>query len=412
MDPPLPGQRAPNRVLKMTTSIGGLAMAYILGMSETPGPSASDGGDQSAPAPEHFDANAQGERSGTTPSHVAPRSALTVDAWLVAPDTAPKRVADTRRQPMRLSALFEEFCHFLRVEKEAAPRTIETYRWCFKDYESFGMKQIGGTVLVAHFTAEACRAYQYDLAARALQTSSIRVRLATLGSFGKWAVRRDKIARNPVDALTRPRRKARLPRVPRWDTVERLLEQCTDWREKALLALMCYGGLRRSEIVALDVGDVAPGLGLRRVQGKGGTEVAVPLPAVARKILGDYIAMVRMKAAPAEPLFVSRFKAKGGRVVEGRMKSHRVWKVTKAIGARGGVPELHPHAFRHSCGVELLRRSNGNLRAVQEHLRHADIQTTTVYTRLTQSDLQKVISAFDNNNGGENRDSHPAPHGT
>jgi len=61
--------------------------------------------------------------------------------------------------------------------------------------------------------------------------------------------------------------------------------------------------------------------------------------------------------------------------------------------------------------VELLCRSNGNLRAVQEHLRHADIQTTTVYTRLTPSDLQKVISAFDNN-GGENRKSHPAPHGT
>ena len=49
-----------------------------------------------------------------------------VDAWLVAPDTAPKRVADTRRQPMRLSALFEEFSQYLRVEREAAPRTVET----------------------------------------------------------------------------------------------------------------------------------------------------------------------------------------------------------------------------------------------------------------------------------------------
>jgi site-specific recombinase XerD len=96
----------------------------------------------------------------------------------------------------------------LRGEKEAVPRTIDTYRWCFKDYESFVMKQIGGTVLVAHFTAETCRAYQCDLAARALQASSIRVRLATLGSFGKWAVRRDKIARNPVDALTRRTRVA------------------------------------------------------------------------------------------------------------------------------------------------------------------------------------------------------------
>lgn len=76
---------------------------------------------------------------------------------------------------------------------------------------------IGGTVLVARFTAETGRAHQYDLAAQALQTSSIRVRLATLSSFGKWAVRRDTIARNPVDVLTPPRRKARLPRVRQWD---------------------------------------------------------------------------------------------------------------------------------------------------------------------------------------------------
>ena len=94
------------------------------------------------------------------------------------------------------------------------------------------------------------------------------------------------------------------------------------------------------------------------------------------------------------------------------MKGHRVWKIIKAIGVRVGVPELHPHAFRHSCGVELLRLSGGNLRAVQEHRRHADIQTTTVYTRLTQSDLQKVISEFDKNNGDGNRDSRPSPHGT
>jgi len=245
-----------------------------------------------------------------------------------------------------------------------------------------------------------------------LQTSSIRVRLATLGSFGKWAVRRDRIGRNPVDVLTRPRRKARLPRVPRWETVERLLTECVQLREKALVALMCYGGLRRSEIVALDVGDVAPGFGLRRVQGKGGVEAAVPLPEIAQRVLGDYIATERPTAAATEALFVSRFKTKGGQVVEGRMKSHRVWKITKAIGARAGVPELHPHAFRHSCGVELLRRSGGNLRAVQEHLRHADIQTTTIYTRLTQSDLQKVISEFDKNNGDGNRDSRPIPHGT
>lgn len=77
------------------------------------------------------------------------------------------------------------------------------------------------------------------------------------------------------------------------------------------------------------------------------------------------------------------------------MADHRVWKIVKALGRRAGLPELHPHAFRHGRGVELLRRTRGNLRAVQEHLRHADIQTTTVYTRLTQTELQKVVSVFD-----------------
>jgi len=56
---------------------------------------------------------------------------------------------------------------------------------------------------------------------------------------------------------------------------------------------------------------------------------------------------------------------------------------------------LGHYADRRILVVELLRRSGGNLRAVQEHLRHADIQTTTVYTRLTQTDLQKLVSTFD-----------------
>jgi integrase len=103
----------------------------------------------------------------------------------------------------------------------------------------------------------------------------------------------------------------------------------------------------------------------------------VPLPEVAQRILAHYLAKKQAGAVPTDPLFVSRFKTKGGQVVAGRMKGHRLWKITKAIRALAGVPELHPHAFRHSCGVELLRRSGGNLRAVQEHLRHVDIQTTT-----------------------------------
>ena len=77
------------------------------------------------------------------------------------------------------------------------------------------------------------------------------------------------------------------------------------------------------------------------------------------------------------------------------MSGQRVWELIKALGRRAGLPELHPHALRHAYGVELHRRTGGNLRLVQEHLRHADIQTTTVYTRVTQHELQQAVSVFD-----------------
>src|SRR5262249_38946170 len=153
-------------------------------------------------------------------------------------------IFDPRRQPMRLSALFEEFCHFLRVEKGATPATIATYRWCFGDFLAFVMKHVGGPALLTHFTEDTCRSYQYDLANRELKTGTIRLRVATLGSFGKWMVRRDKVVRNPVDRLTRPRRKARVPAVPAWHAVMALLDRRT-LRERAMRAPMALRGLRR-----------------------------------------------------------------------------------------------------------------------------------------------------------------------
>lgn len=111
----------------------------------------------------------------------------------------------------------------------------------------------------------------------------------------------------------------------------------------------------------------------------------------------------------AEPLFVVTFKTKGGTVATRRMSGQRIWKVVKDTGQRVGIPQLHPHAFRHACGAEFLRRTHGNLRAVQEHLRHKDVQTTTVYTKITQEDLRQQSRVFDEGDG--KRDSRPSPLG-
>jgi len=134
--------------------------------------------------------------------------------------------------------------------------------------------------------------------------------------------------------------------------------------------------------------------GLRRVLGKGGHEVPVALSTRARAILRDYVTAERAGAPPTAPLFVVTYVNKAGLSIERRITGQRIWKVVRAAGKRAGIPALHPHALRHACGAQLLRRTR-NLRLVQEQLRHADVQTTTGYTKITQQDIREGLETLD-----------------
>jgi integrase len=192
----------------------------------------------------------------------------------------------------------------------------------------------------------------------------------------------------------RPPKHATLPTTLRWDAVQEVLSRCRSRRDRAIVALMAYGGLRRSELVALNIGDVDPGFGLRRVHGKGGQEATVLLPTPARAIVSDYLQADRPDAPASDPLFLVSYPTVAHRTIVKRMPSSRVWKLVHDLGERSGIKALHPHALRHACAVELRRRTR-NLRAVQQHLRHCNIQSTTVYARLMPHELAEAVSAFD-----------------
>src|SRR6267378_4456895 len=127
-----------------------------------------------------------------------------------------------------------------RIDLDALVRNHEAYdallrslgidvHWIEYDHP-FARGRVGGTVLINHFTADLCRSYQYDLSARGLAISTIRLRLATLGSFGKWAVRRERVDKNPLDLLTRPQRKEQLSHLPSTATAEKIIAQSSGRR--------------------------------------------------------------------------------------------------------------------------------------------------------------------------------------
>jgi integrase/recombinase XerC len=154
-------------------------------------------------------------------------------------------------------------------------------------------------------------------------------------------------------------------------------------RDLAMLELMYSSGLRLSELVGLNNGDVDFDDRTVRVTGKGAKTRVLP---VGGKAIGALQAWLQRR--PQRGSETAVFTGRSGKRLGARAVQQRV----KNMSVRQGIPgNIHPHTLRHSFASHLLE-SSGDLRAVQELLGHADISTTQVYTHL---DFQHLAQVYD-----------------
>ena len=138
--------------------------------------------------------------------------------------------------------------------------------------------------------------------------------------------------------------------------------------------------MRVSELVGLDLADVAEGV--LRVRGKGGKEREVPLVAKAQAALDAWLAR-RHELRPGDgALLLNR---RGGRLTARSVARHLA-RYALIAGARRHV---HPHALRHSFATHLLDMG-ADLRGIQELLGHASLSTTQRYTHVSAERLLQV----------------------
>ncbi|MEO5988123.1 MAG: tyrosine-type recombinase/integrase [Candidatus Eisenbacteria bacterium] len=218
-------------------------------------------------------------------------------------------------------------------------------------------------------------------------TSTARA-LAAWRSFGRFLVRRGVLTSCPARSLPFPRRPRRLPRTLQSIDLNLALDQLgaatdpTAARDRALLEMTYSAGLRLSELVGMDRGDLDRGAQLLRVRGKGRKERIAPVGARALAALDAYLtAEGRTAGARDEPLFRGRGGRLSGRTVQ------RV--VTKRLAQVAGGLGVTPHALRHSFASHLLD-AGADLRAIQELLGHASLASTQVYTHVTRTRLKQA----------------------
>jgi integrase/recombinase XerC len=281
-----------------------------------------------------------------------------------------------------LSSLHDEFLHHCEIEKRLAGQTVTAYRSDFAQFLAYlfdGRPGPGRQDTLRAFTTAGLRDYQRHMAIQGWRTNTLRRRLVELGCFGAWLVDRGYLKRNPVRALSMPKRERHLPRVLEWQQAEAAVAGEPHPRDRAILALLAFAGLRRGEVMAASVGDYSRGSRSLRVRGKGSKDRVVPLHVEAIGALDTYLAS-REPLGPRDPLFVSS---------RGRIGKRPIINAVARAGRRLGI-RLHPHLFRHTFATELLNR-HADLRVIQTLLGHESLETTEVYTHVSPARRREAI---------------------
>ena len=291
----------------------------------------------------------------------------------------------------RFEGLVLDFLSYLELERGLSRNTLNAYRTDLLQFGEFlGARGIDALAArpadIGDFLADLATGNGRP----ACSAATVHRKTACLRSFYKHLRRDELIGDDPTAALSAPRRAKKLPQVLNYAEVGKLLaaprgSEPTTVRDRALLEVMYACGLRASETIGLELGDVDMREGFLRARGKGSKERLVPLGRQAIAAISVYLRSGRPKLVGDRheaKLFVN-FRG-------GPLSRQGLYKIVQRHARAAGLGgRMSPHTLRHSFATHLL--SGGcDLRAVQEMLGHADVSTTQLYTHLSGERLKDV----------------------
>lgn len=299
------------------------------------------------------------------------------------------------KQEIRYQASAEvvSFIHrwqnWLKDERRYSLHTLDAYSRdlsVFFDFLKDYLKRAAERQDLASLDVHGFRAFLSARAACHIDKNSLAREISTLRNFFKW-LNRSKILKNEdISVIVNPRRPKILPKALDVTQIFNLLkksEKNQDWqglRDTAIFTILYGCGLRISEALALNVGDITHNDFLR-VKGKGNKERIVPLLPLVKENISAYLAACPYKLTNGEPLFLG---ARGDRISP-RIIQRNLEKLRRELGLPDTVT---PHALRHSFATHLLAEGT-DLRSIQELLGHASLSTTQRYTDIQIETLQK-----------------------
>ena len=284
------------------------------------------------------------------------------------------------------AAVIDQFLDALWLERGLSQNTLSAYRSDLYSYAGWLASSASRDLLQSR--PEDILAYLATLTGKSARTSARR--LSSLRRFFQYLAREGYIDHDPCARIAAPRIGRPLPKSLTEEEVESLLNApdtstATGQRDRAMLEVLYATGLRVSELVSLQLGQVNLRQGVLRVIGKGNKERLVPLGEEASDWVEKFIRQGRaelLQGPPSDTLFPSR---------RGRMMARQTfWHAIKRHAVRAGISKaLSPHMVRHAFATHLLNHG-ADLRVVQMLLGHSDISTTQIYTHVARERLKNL----------------------
>jgi integrase/recombinase XerC len=291
-------------------------------------------------------------------------------------------------------SLYETFITYLSSEKNYSSHTLTAYKTDLKQFESW---------LKANYTLDSSvaaevqqikhrmlRQWMGSLLEEGLSKKSLARKVSALSAFFKFLRRNAILEVNPAQHLSVPKLEKRLPVYLRAIETQALFEGVqfpegfTGIRDKLVLELLYSCGLRRNELVTLEVNAVDLGNRTLRVLGKGSKERIIPFGQKAELAITEYLEACEQEGFTLNDTLI--LTSEGNTVYPQLV--YRI--VRRYLPMVSKLTKNSPHVLRHSFATHLLE-NGADLNAIKELLGHSSLAATQVYTHNT---IQKLKSAY------------------
>jgi len=312
---------------------------------------------------------------------------------------------------MILSEAIEDYGQFIRHELGHATTTYHAYVSWQRNFARWLDANGHSDPPVTEITEALVRRYSYSLSARNLRPRTIRGALHALRALFAYLAEQGAISGNPAKEIRLPKKDAATRLLVTDEDLVKLLEaverQSSDFRcarDKALLAVLIFCGLRRQELLDLTVSSInLADRSLLVQQGKGNKSRTIYLCEEALTALREWLAMRQQVKCSHHYLFLGEGKRRlGDRTL------HDLLEEIKAIAGLKGDPRIKPHSIRHAAATRLLR-NGADIRSIQAWLGHSQLQTTAIYLHTDEQQVRKIAPLAGLRPSPQEKPSEPGP---